>query len=419
MRPDLTAERFLPDPFDWAAGWAPGGRLYRTGDLARRLPSGELEFLGRRDHQVKVRGHRVETAEVELALARHPAVSQAAVVVRGDASGAAGAKRLVAFVVFRDNRRRRPRAVLRRAARRPRRDPPRSPGAHRLGAPRPRCRRPPAASSTAAPSPVSTRPTRGAATRGSWRRATRSRSCWRGSGGRSSASTGWGCHDEFFQLGGHSLLATQVASRVREAFGVELPLRRIFEAPSLAALAAAVTAARDAAHAATPPATPAPPPRPEPRGRATSPSPSARSGSGSSTGCSRRARPTTSRWPCAPKGRSIRRRLAAALGEVVRRHEVLRTVYAERDGEARQVVLPAAGVPLPVIDLGALPAARREGEARSLAAAEAERPFDLERGPLLRALLLVELGVPRGGCWCSTSTTSRPTAGRWGCWCAR
>ncbi|MEV8019184.1 amino acid adenylation domain-containing protein [Streptomyces sp. NPDC086554] len=97
-RPALTAERFVPDPF----GTVPGARLYRTGDLVRLLPSGELEYLGRRDEQVKVRGHRLEPAEVEAAVRSHPEVRQCAVEV---VSRAPGDERIVAFVRLRDGSR--------------------------------------------------------------------------------------------------------------------------------------------------------------------------------------------------------------------------------------------------------------------------------------------------------------------------
>src|SRR6185295_18587566 len=93
-RPDLTAERFVPDPFAAEAG-EPGGRLYRTGDLARHLPAGRMEVLGRIDHQVKLRGFRIELGEIEAALVRHPVIREAVVALWRDETTA----RLVAYVV--------------------------------------------------------------------------------------------------------------------------------------------------------------------------------------------------------------------------------------------------------------------------------------------------------------------------------
>src|SRR5207249_10949723 len=91
-RPDLTAEKFIPNPFSGE----PHSRLYKTGDLARYLPDGNIEFLGRRDQQVKVRGHRIELGEIESVLSRHESVREAAVAAFEDKPGQA---RLVAYVV--------------------------------------------------------------------------------------------------------------------------------------------------------------------------------------------------------------------------------------------------------------------------------------------------------------------------------
>jgi len=227
-RPDLTAERFLPDPF----GRAPGARLYRTGDACRRLADGRLDFLGRSDDQLKVRGFRVEAGEVEAALMAQPGVGQAVVVARAEPEGA----RLVAFLV--------PAAGA--AA-----DPPLDAGALRaaLRATLPEYmvpstlvelaslpltvngkvdRRALAALETertlrrAAP-PV---PARTATERAVF-------AIWSAVLGRSD----FGVEDDFFDLGGHSLLATRVASRLRRELAVALPMRDLLTTPTVAALA--------------------------------------------------------------------------------------------------------------------------------------------------------------------------------------
>ena len=227
-RPGLTAERFVPDPFG-----APGSRLYRTGDRARRRADGEIEFLGRVDEQVKIAGFRVEPGEVEAVLAEHPAVAQAAVLAR-EFEGAG--LRLVAYAVPRaegvDE------AELRRWLRE------RLPGflvpsalvlldALPLSAHGKIDRRAlPAPAELDPPLPGFAEP------RGDTERVVAQ--AWREVLGIPRV----GADADFWALGGHSLLAMQVLSRVRRRLGVELPVRALFDAPTVAALAAAVEAAR-------------------------------------------------------------------------------------------------------------------------------------------------------------------------------
>jgi hypothetical protein len=218
-RPGLTAERFLPHPFEAE----PGARLYRTGDRARWLPDGNLEFLGRTDHQVKIRGFRIEPGEVEAVLLRHPGVREAVVVAREDVPGE---KRLAAYVV------------------------PRGPQAQAAGELRGflRSRLPaylvPSAFVTLGSLPLTPGgkvdrralpapegggecvPPRTAAERELAR-------VWSEVLGVERV----GVYDDFFELGGHSLLAARVAARVRQGLGVDLPLPVLFEAPTVAALA--------------------------------------------------------------------------------------------------------------------------------------------------------------------------------------
>ncbi|MEO6194632.1 MAG: amino acid adenylation domain-containing protein, partial [Thermoanaerobaculia bacterium] len=192
-----------------------------------------------------------------------------------------------------------------------------------------------------------------------------------------------GREDGFFELGGHSLLATQLVSRVRDAFGVELPLRTIFETPTLAGVAAWIEQARSAA---SPPAI-APPLRPVPRDR-----PLPLSFAQERLWFLDRLRPgdPTYNMPAAlrARGELSPPLLEAILGEVVRRHEALRTTFQLRDGKPAQVIAPPSRWTLPRVDLAGLPAGIGLAEAERLAQEGAVRPFDLERGPLLRAALL-------------------------------
>jgi amino acid adenylation domain-containing protein len=221
-RPSLTAERFIPHPF----GGQPGARVYRTGDRVRWLEDGTMEFLGRADHQAKIRGFRVEPAEVEAALERHPAVREACVVVSDDASGG---RRLVAYLTGGAAD-----AAPLRAHLRERLPEYMVPGAFVFLdalplSPNGKVDR------RALPAP-------GAVGSADAYVAPRTRAevelaaIWAEVLGVERV----GAHDHFFDLGGHSLHAMRVISRTRHTLGVELPLRALFEAPVLEAFAARV-----------------------------------------------------------------------------------------------------------------------------------------------------------------------------------
>ncbi|HEX3126202.1 MAG TPA: amino acid adenylation domain-containing protein, partial [Thermoanaerobaculia bacterium] len=372
-RPDLTAERFIPDPFSGLSGEA-GGRLYRTGDLVRRLPDGQLDYLGRIDHQVKIRGIRIELGEIEAELAAHPGVRQAVALVREDR----GERRLVAFVEAA------PGALLLeadlRALLRGRLLEAMVPSAFVFlealpvtpngKVDRQALARMPVGRS-AGHSTIALTPTE-----------TVVAAIWSELLGVGSV----GPEDDFFALGGHSLLAGRVVARIRDACGVELPLRALFEAPTLAGFAARVVA-----HDVLP----APPiqalPAEDRRAGLPLSFPQERfwflqeldpaSGAYNITAAVRL------------RGRLDVAGLARALDVLARRHEALRTVFRfdlDRE-EAVQQVLPGVEVRLPIVDLSGLPElspGSRHAELERLAAAAAARPFDLGRGPLLRATLV-------------------------------
>ena len=232
-RPELTAEKFVPDPFAAGLpGGRPGDRLYRTGDRARWLPTGDVEFLGRVDHQVKVRGFRVEPGEIESVLGTHPAVRQAAVVARPEPSGE---RRLVGYVAFRAEavppgiqelrdylRERLPDYMVPSAFAILDALPLTASGKiDRRALPEPEGGRPDLDASYVAPR-------------------TQAEEVIAGIFAAVLNLQRVGVEDNFFELGGHSLLATQVVSRVREAFEVDLPLRALFDAPVVARLTLAV-----------------------------------------------------------------------------------------------------------------------------------------------------------------------------------
>ncbi|HTG35428.1 MAG TPA: amino acid adenylation domain-containing protein [Thermoanaerobaculia bacterium] len=369
-RPRLTAERFVPDPF---AG-SPGERLYRTGDLARLRADGLLDALGRIDHQVKLRGFRIELGEIEDALRRHPAVGEAVVLLHEDR---AGDPRLTAYLALAPGAE--PAAVteLRRSL------------AERL----PDYMIPAAfVPLTALPRNANGKVDRkalavirpaGAGAAGGPRVPPRTpvEELLAGIWSQVLEVPAVGVHDDFFALGGHSLLATQLVLRVRDAFGVEIPLRAVFQVPTLAAQAELIGRARSGE--ASPPG--ARPIRPAPR-----------DGDLPLSFAQERLWFLAQLTPGSaayniPAALEIHGRLDAAaleraFAEVARRHETLRTTFASRGGRPVQVIAPPAGWKLPVIDLSALPPAEREAARRT--EEEIVRPFDLARGPLLRTLLL-------------------------------
>ncbi len=369
-RPELTAERFLPDA--WSG--EPGARLYRTGDLVRLRPDGALEFQGRIDAQVKVRGFRVEPGEVEAALLACPGVLRAAViaVVTVTAAGPAGGKSLVAYWV---GEAREDELRLRLRERLPEPwipsffvplpDLPLTPNGKVDRAALGRLELQRAGSGSEAPP----RTPAERAMAGLWREVL--------------GVERIGRDDDFFALGGHSLLATQLVSRVRSAFRVELPLRQVFSSPTLSGLAAAVTALGAFVTLDSTPELPR---------RLPGLDPVPASFAQERLWFVDRLQPGNPAYniPQALRiqGEASPSHLAGILGEVVRRHEALRTTFEERGGRPVQVVAPPGRWELPLVDLSALAAERRLSEAQRLAQEESVRRFDLRRGPLLRASLL-------------------------------
>ncbi|MEA2694984.1 MAG: hypothetical protein QOJ16_4371, partial [Acidobacteriota bacterium] len=368
-RPARTAERFVPDP--WSE--RPGSRLYRTGDLARHRPGGRLEFLGRADDQVKLRGLRIELGEIEVALTAHPEVTAAVVLAPADRRGE---RRLVAYLAA---------------------DPARTPAVadlRRFLAERLPAYMVPAEIHFLAALPVTTG---GKVDRRALARL-EPRAESRGEGGYAAAPRSpveellaeiWsdvlglervGMQDDFFALGGHSLLATRLVSRVRETFGVDLPLRRVFETPTIAGLAAAIAGDLPTA-TRVPPLLPAARPREIPLSFAQE-----------RLWFLDQLDPGSVAYnmplPVRLSGALKPAVLAAVLDEVVRRHEVLRTTFPVSAGRPVQAIAPPGELALPLIDLAGLPGEARAAETARLGAADTARPFDLARGPLIRADLL-------------------------------
>jgi amino acid adenylation domain-containing protein len=367
-RPGLTAERFVPDPFG-----EPGARLYRTGDLVRWTADGELEYLGRADQQVKVRGFRIEPGEIEETLRQHPAVREAVVLAREVATGD---RRLVAYVAsepgaagdsgeWRRHLEERLPSYMIPSVFAAVEEFPLTPNGKidRRALPAPDALESEREGAYVAPRT----PTEEVLT-GLWESVLRVRRV--------------GAHDNFFELGGHSLLATQLVSRVREVFVREIALRQVFETPTPAGLAEVIEMRMRGGEESA-----APRLLPVPRDKALPVSFSQRR-----LWFLDQLEPGNTAYniPFAArlKGALSVTALEQTLGEVVRRHEALRTTFRTQDGQPLQVIHAAAPVSLSLADLSGLDEAGREAQAQSLAAAEARLPFDLARGPLLRLLLL-------------------------------
>jgi len=366
--PALTAEHFVPVPF----GSEAGARMYRTGDAARYRPDGQIEFLGRLDEQVKLRGFRIEPGEIEASLRRRADVSDAVVVVREDV---ADSKRIVAYVVphadasvsVQDLREQLkmllpdymvPAAfVLLEAL-------PLTPNGKvdRRALPDPELFHQVDEPATAL-TPIEEMLVE----------------IWSDILSLEKV----GLHDNFFEIGGHSLLATRTMARICDVFRVELPLECLFESPTIAAVAARIEAARNDG-----PSIQSLPPI----------SPRVKAGLVPLSYAQERlwflykldpGNPSYN-IPAALKLTGLLKppALIKSLNEIVGRHEVLRTRFEEVDSCPVQIVTPATDLPVPLIDLSEKGEAEAEATAMSLAITDARTPFDLSQGPLVRFSLL-------------------------------
>ncbi|TMI56674.1 amino acid adenylation domain-containing protein [Candidatus Bathyarchaeota archaeon] len=369
-RPDLTAERFIPNPFNDE----PGSRLYRTGDRAHYLCDGNIEFLGRVDDQVKIRGYRIEPREIESVLNQHPAVKETVVVLRERDSS--GDKDLVAYFVPRQDsspsvidlrgflRRKVPQYMM----------PailiaidalPLSPNGKvdRSKLPPPDDSRPNLEETFVEPRTEAEQLVAQV-----WEEVLKLDKV--------------GICDNFFEFGGHSLSAIQVISRLREVFGKNIPLRLLFEEPTVAGLVPSIEKTiRGDLESELPPIVPVPRNGPLPL-----------SVNQEQLWNLDQMIPGTHffNMPYVYRlsGELSIAALEKSLKELIRRHEALRTVFAKVDGCPVQVIKEVPDLQLPVVDLLSLPPGDVEQQAAGLILEERERPFNLATGPLLRTKLL-------------------------------
>ncbi len=370
-RPNLTAERFVPNPFSNKLG----ARLYKTGDLARYLSDGTIEYLGRIDNQVKVRGFRIELGEIEAVLSQHPALQQAVVVVREDRYDD---KRLVAYVVKKQPdisagsesslklhsklhnflAEKLPSYMIPSAFVLLESLPLTTNGkVDRKNLPAPDFTQIQLKESATIPlTPIQEMLT------GIWQKVLGIEQI--------------GINESFFELGGHSLLATRVISQIRSNFKVELPLRILFEFPTIAKLSQQIeTATKVGLGIASSSIKPV-----------TREKPLTLSFAQSRLWFIDQLDPGNSSYNLFAavrlKGEFNLTFLEQSLNEVIRRHEVLRTNFIEVNGQTIQVILPKLSLTIPVIKV------QQEQHIQQFAIAEANKPFNLSKDPLLRLSFL-------------------------------
>ncbi|MBC1235681.1 non-ribosomal peptide synthetase [Nostoc sp. 2RC] len=365
-RPDLTAEKFIPNPFSQKPT-----RLYKTGDLARYLSNGEIEYIGRIDNQVKVRGFRIELGEIEALLTQHSAVREAVVIVRNDSLDS---QRIVAYLVLQSQQTLTipqlrnflesklpsymlpsnfvilealpltPNGKVDRKA---------LPALDKI---LPECEENFVAPQTSMEKQLAI--------------------IWMEVLGLEKL----GVNDNFFELGGHSLLATQVISRINKNLDIQLPIRRIFELPTIAKLAKSIE---------------------EKQLNINSLPPIARISRDKELPLSFAQKrlwfleqleegSSTYNMPAAVylKGHLDINALEQTFQELSRRQEVLRTSFKKVNGNPVQLILPSITITIPIVDVSEASAEKQSLKVRQLILAEAQRPFDLTKSPLLRVNLL-------------------------------
>ncbi|MBW4434414.1 MAG: amino acid adenylation domain-containing protein [Pelatocladus maniniholoensis HA4357-MV3] len=366
-RPDLTAEKFIPNPFNEQ----PGTSLYKTGDLARYLPNGEIEYIGRIDHQVKIRGFRIELGEIEAVISQYSQVRETVVVVH---KHSCEQQYLVAYLVpeieqrliisqlrsflvsklpsymvptnfvILDSLPLTPNGKVDRKAL-PELDTVHLEVEETYVAPQ-----------TSVEKQLAI--------------------IWMQVLGLEKI----GINDNFFELGGHSLLATQVISRIHKKFDIELSLRQIFELPTIAKLAKSIGEKNEFAKLV-------PPIERVSREIALPLSfaqqrlwflhqldPESYTYNGSSA--------------VLLKGSLNVKALEQSINEIARRHEILRTCFQVVNGQSVQIIVPDLEIPLPIVDLQYLPDIEREAEVQRLRLESYQKSFKLTQAPLLRLTIL-------------------------------